>query len=199
MKKQINEARFQFLAGIITENEYNKILKESAILDRLLDKISDQGIDSLSFEEKEYLDSYSKGDIDAPAPASGNIAVYVSDPFEELYKIENLPAIPDTNSVGFTCKDTNDDSVCKNYPEMIKLLQNKNMKLILDKIQMDAYGEGGGYFHGVEFGGSFFSPTDVAYAQLAGDGMLYFVDSLDRFSEGYNTEEEWGVKNWKKI
>jgi hypothetical protein len=53
MKKQINEARFQFLAGIITENEYNKILKESAILDRLLDKISDQGIDSLSVEEKE--------------------------------------------------------------------------------------------------------------------------------------------------
>jgi succinate dehydrogenase flavin-adding protein (antitoxin of CptAB toxin-antitoxin module) len=64
MKKQLIEARLKFLAGIITENEYNTILKESEILDKILDKISAQGINSLSSEEKEYLNKYSEGDID---------------------------------------------------------------------------------------------------------------------------------------
>jgi hypothetical protein len=40
MKSILTEARFQFLAGIITESEYNVILKESEILDKILDKIS---------------------------------------------------------------------------------------------------------------------------------------------------------------
>ena len=44
MKSILTEARFQFLAGIITESEYNVILKESEILDKILDKISNQGI-----------------------------------------------------------------------------------------------------------------------------------------------------------
>jgi hypothetical protein len=63
MKSILTEARFQFLAGIITENEYNVILKESEILDKILDKISTQGIGSLSSDEKKYLDKYSKGDV----------------------------------------------------------------------------------------------------------------------------------------
>jgi hypothetical protein len=63
MKSILTEARFQFLAGIITESEYNVILKESEILDKILDKISTQGIGSLSSDEKKYLDKYSKGDV----------------------------------------------------------------------------------------------------------------------------------------
>lgn len=200
MKKQfITEARLKFLAGILTENEYNVILKESEILDRILDKISDQGMESLTPEEKEYLDRYSKGDTDAPAPPSGPTTVYVSDPYEELFKIKNFPAIPNIKSVEFSCGDSDNTEECENYPEMIKLLQVKNMKSILDKIKIDAFGEDNGYFHGVDFDGDFSSPLDTVYAQVSGDGYLYFVDSLDRFSEGYNTEEEWGVRNWKKI
>ena len=60
--------RMQFLAGIITEGKYKQLLEDEAILNRILDKISDQGKDSLTPEEKAYLDRYSKGEKDLEAP-----------------------------------------------------------------------------------------------------------------------------------
>ena len=58
----------QFLAGIITEGKYKQLLEDEATLNRILDKISDQGKDSLTPEEKTYLDKYSKGKKDLEAP-----------------------------------------------------------------------------------------------------------------------------------
>ena len=60
--------RMQFLAGIITESQYKQLLEDEAILNRILDKISAQGKDSLTPEEKTYLDRYSKGEKDLEAP-----------------------------------------------------------------------------------------------------------------------------------
>jgi hypothetical protein len=60
--------RMQFLAGVITESEYKQLLEDEATLNRILDKISDQGKDSLTPEEKAYLDNYSKGKKDLEAP-----------------------------------------------------------------------------------------------------------------------------------
>jgi hypothetical protein len=60
--------RMQFLAGVITESKYKQLLEDEAILNRILDKISDQGKDSLTPEEKTYLDKYSKGEKDIEAP-----------------------------------------------------------------------------------------------------------------------------------
>lgn len=52
--KNIQELlRLQKLAGIISE--------DINIVNKILDKISDQGIESLKPEEKEYLEKYSKG------------------------------------------------------------------------------------------------------------------------------------------
>ena len=34
---------------------------------------------------------------------------------------------------------------------------------------------------------------NYTYCQIAGDGQVHFVESLDEFSEGYNTENEWDV------
>ena len=58
----------QFLAGLITESKYKQLLEDEATLNRILDKISDQGKDSLTPEEKAYLDNYSKGKNDLEAP-----------------------------------------------------------------------------------------------------------------------------------
>jgi hypothetical protein len=60
--------RMQFLAGVIIESEYKQLLEDEATLNRILDKISDQGKDSLTPEEKVYLDKYSKGEKDIEAP-----------------------------------------------------------------------------------------------------------------------------------
>ena len=60
--------RMQFLAGLITESKYKQLLEDEATLNRILDKISDQGKDSLTPEEKAYLDKYSKGEKDLETP-----------------------------------------------------------------------------------------------------------------------------------
>lgn len=60
--------RMRMLAGIITEGEYKQLLEDEETLNRILDKISDQGKDSLTPEEKTYLDKYSKGEKDIETP-----------------------------------------------------------------------------------------------------------------------------------
>jgi len=62
--------RMQMLAGIITEGQYKQLLEDMKVVDRILDKISSQGKDSLTPEEKEYLDKYSKGETDLTEPSN---------------------------------------------------------------------------------------------------------------------------------
>lgn len=38
------------------------------------------------------------------------------------------------------------------------------------------------------------SGTGYKYVQVANDGNCHFVKSLDEFSDGFQTEEEWGVE-----
>jgi hypothetical protein len=49
--------KMQKLAGLITESQYTQLIEDMPVIDRILDKISAQGIDSLTPEEKEYLDT----------------------------------------------------------------------------------------------------------------------------------------------
>jgi hypothetical protein len=44
--------RMQFLAGLITESKYKQLLEDEEVINRILDKISDQGKDSLTPEER---------------------------------------------------------------------------------------------------------------------------------------------------
>lgn len=193
--------RMKFLAGLITENKYKQLLEDMEVVNRILDKISNQGKDSLSPEEKKYLDKYSKGEKDLIEPISGETKVYTSVPYTELYKIENFPAIPNNiTRIDFTCEDADYPETCENYEEMQELLKKSpKLKPILDKILKHGYGENNGYFHGVDFEGNLTSPSKMIYVHLSGDGMLYFVSSLSEFSERYQTEEAWGVKSWEEI
>ena len=45
---------------IITESQYNFLIENQEVVDRILDKISEKGIKSLSIDEKRYLDEFSK-------------------------------------------------------------------------------------------------------------------------------------------
>ena len=63
------QLRMQMLAGIITESQYKQLLEDMEVVNRILDKITDQGKDSLTPEEQEYLDKYSKGETDLTEPS----------------------------------------------------------------------------------------------------------------------------------
>ena len=64
--------RMQMLAGIITEGQYKQLLEDMEVINRILDKISSQGKDSLTHAEKEYLDKYSKGKTNIEEPYIDN-------------------------------------------------------------------------------------------------------------------------------
>lgn len=182
----------------IIREEIRKVLNEDqAIIDKILDKISSSGIESLTPEEKKYLDTGGKSDI-----PSSEVSVYVGEPYNELYKIENFPALSNVKDVEFDCDDTEDPSTCENYPEMMEMLKNKKFKLILDKIHKEEASLQSGeplYFNGIDFEGNFSSPIKTAYAQVAGDGYLHIVDSLSQFSDTYQSEEDWEIESWKKL
>jgi hypothetical protein len=203
MLKQLLSKEFlkmQKIAGLITESQYLKLLEDQTIVDRILDKISAQGIESLTPKEKEYLKSNGKSSI----PNLGTTEVYISEPEDtELYKIENFPSMPNAVDVDFDCDNT--EETCLNTPEMANMLKDNDFKKIINKIgshyksTWDDSNSNLSPFHYINFNGDFSNPLDVVYAQVAGDSGLIFVDTLNRFNVGYKTEEEWGVKEWKKL
>jgi hypothetical protein len=194
--------RMQMLAGIITESQYKQLLEDMEVVDRILDKISAQGKDSLSDEELEYLNKYSKGEKDLKKPTSGITKVYVGEPYSQLYKIENFPAMGRPESVTFDCNTKATE--CEDYPKYQELIKNPKFKFIIDKIHNNlktlySDPESDLFFHGIDFNGDFSSPTSEAYAQVSGDGFLYIVDSMDKWSGNYQKLETWGVKDWSQI
>jgi len=202
MNKQILSEEFlrmQKLAGIISESQFKQLLENQDIIDQILDKISAQGIKSLTPEEKLYLDTGGKSSI----PNSRTTEIYSSEPEGELYKIENFPSMPNASDIDFECNA--DEETCYNNPKMVKMLQNNDFKKIINKIGFhykstwDDPNENLSPFHYINFDGNFSNPLNTAYAQVAGDSGLIFVEDLNWFSDGYKTEEDWGVESWKQL
>jgi hypothetical protein len=80
--------RMQMLAGIITESQYKQLLEDMEVVNRILDKISSQGKDSLTPAEKQYLDNYSKGSNNLKEPfRPGNIPEHIE---EYLFNMVDL-------------------------------------------------------------------------------------------------------------
>lgn len=202
----------QKLAGLITESQYKKLLEDMSVVDRILDKISAQGKDSLTPEEKEYLDKYSRGEKNIPEPLkkySSNVTkIYVSNEDQERFKIENFPALPSSEDIEFDCPDIEDEEgwedaqkfiKCETDPNYNKLLQIKDFKNILEAIINFSYKEKRtlyNAFHGLIFYGDFSSPQSLVNIQFSGDGYLYIMDN-----ENFGTEDEehFGLKTWKEL
>ena len=49
---------------LITEKQFEKLVENQKVVDSLLDKISEEGYESLSIDEKRYLDEFSKHEGD---------------------------------------------------------------------------------------------------------------------------------------
>jgi hypothetical protein len=107
--------------------------------------------------------------------------VYKSNPDVELYKVINFP------NGG---------------------LQDKKVKDVLNTICLDAYGQGiddilddddeqytkelEGYLNRLQ-------SRKQVYVYPDGEGSISMYNSLENYSEGYQSEEEWGVESWNKI
>ena len=100
--------RMQMLAGIITESQYKQLLEDMEVVDRILDKISAKGKDSLTPEEKTYLDKYSKGEKDLEVPT--------------YYTKLNLPKdINSSEIINLSSEDAGPDLLQDITRELIKL------------------------------------------------------------------------------
>ena len=89
------------------------------------------------------------------------------------------------------------------YNELYKIertVASDDLKPIIEKI---AKAEGGVIeedgFCFTYYDGDLNKENQVFYAHVSGDGCLHFVDTLKKFSEGYRTEKQWGIKDWLEI
>ena len=79
------------------------------------------------------------------------------------------------------------------WTELIKVKGYSDPKKALEKINelFNLYGDDAFYFWM-----QIPKLNNTAYAYIAGDGGVKFVNSLSDFSPGFQTEEEWGVVEW---
>jgi len=105
--------------------------------------------------------------------------IYKSNPDVELYKVMNFPEGG---------------------------LQDEKVQNILNTICLDAYGEGiddilddEEYSEEVEDYLNELQSRKQVYVYPDGEGRISMYNSLENYSEGYQSEEEWGVKSWDKI
>ena len=105
--------------------------------------------------------------------------IYRSNPYNELYKVINFPEGG---------------------------LQDEKVKDILNTVCLDAYGEGiddilddEEYSEEVEDYLNGLQSREQVYVYPDGEGRISMYNSLENYSEGYQSEEEWGVKSWNKI
>ena len=109
----------------------------------------------------------------------GGTKVYKSIPANDLYKVKNFPQ---------------------------GNMDNARVKEVFEKIIQDHTGES---FDEAYFDDSYLQDfinnidalrsRENVYVYIAGDMTPTVVDSLDSFSEGYQTEEGWGVESWEEI
>jgi hypothetical protein len=94
----------------------------------------------------------------------------------------------------------------KDFPRITKKddpLHQKNIYNVLSIIYLDLYKE--------EIDDDFeiyddtnadllkLTSLEKVYVYGTGDGYLYILSNLSNFSEGYRTEEDWGIEGWEKI
>lgn len=197
--KNIYIRRMQKLAGLLTESQIQQLTEDEQELNRILDKISAKGKDSLSPEEKEWLDAHSKGEDTSKIQIGGPLKVLQSSEDRARFKVLNFPIINNIEDISFDC-----DGECETEDEWKELLKIKDFKKILEIIIKNAKHSSWGKninvnnaFHGIEWLGDKFNiKQPEVNIQLSGDGYLYIMDSENWDKED---EEHFGLKNWKEV
>jgi hypothetical protein len=106
----------------------------------------------------------------------GNPRVYMGEPEGTLFKVINFPAISNPNGIPYK--------------------EEKDVKFweIIDKIQDNS----SFMVYNIELKGDFSSPNSKVYIYVDQDNYLIY-DSLKKIGGNYQTEEAWGIENWKEI
>lgn len=115
-----------------------------------------------------------------------------------LFKIEDFKGLKYLNDY-IDCCDVSLDEDWKQF-----LDNNSEFKEILIKIGdycfgSDNYNIEDDMFCDFSIRGYLNENSDRVYIQIDGQSSIYLVDDLNRFSEDYRTEEDWGVKNWNEV
>ena len=128
---------------------------------------------------KHELRQIIKEEINKVLNESTSTEIYRSNPYNELYKVINFPEGG---------------------------LQDEKVQNILNTICLDAYGEGiddilddEEYSEEVEDYLNGLQSRKQVYVYPDGEGRISMYNSLENYSEGYQSEEEWGVESWDKI
>jgi hypothetical protein len=114
----------------------------------------------------------------------------------DFYKIKNLSALINIPEKEINLKSEYKDEC---FEQISELLKNDELKIILEKISSKAFRDETDFFATIDFDGDFSIVNKTAYAYVSGDSRLFFVTSLNYFSEGYQTEKEIGLTEFTEI
>ena len=112
-----------------------------------------------------------------------------------LFKFENFGQLIINNQID------KDDLWGEGDNWKLFLKENKELKECLKKIGKEMFGSGykikKDMFCLVRLPEA--KEYDTLYAYLAADSSLYFTEDFEGWHEDWNTEEKWGVKEWKEM
>ena len=112
-----------------------------------------------------------------------------------LFKFENFGQLTINNQID------KDDLWGEGDNWKLFLKENKELKECLKKIGKEMFGSGykikKDMFCLVNLPEA--KEYDILYVQVTGDSSLYFTEDFSEFHEDWNTEEKWGVKEWKEM
>jgi len=116
----------------------------------------------------------------------------------DLFKIEDFKGLKYTKNFIDCC----DVSLDKDWKQFLK--DNPEFKKMLLKIGdccfgSDNYNIKEDMFCDFEIRGDLSKDLDRIYIQIDGQSSLHLVDDLNRFSEDYRTEKDWGIKDWNEV
>ncbi len=104
----------------------------------------------------------------------------------ELYKLEPFPAIIDQ-------KDISKNSL--GFKNALTLVLNEAYGFIL-RGSLEEFIDNG---ITIKFLGNFSSPLNKVYIYPDPEGDVAIVDSLDKFSNDHQNEQNWGITEWEEI
>jgi hypothetical protein len=115
---------------------------------------------------------------------------------KNLYKVEDFKGL-NYSKTNFDICDKLEDKDWKQFLDDNQEFRNLLIKLGFFIFGDDYYIEDD-MFCDFQILGDLSKDLDKIYINIDSQGSVCLVDDLNKFSEDYRTEEDWGVKDWKK-
>ena len=116
---------------------------------------------------------------------------------KNLYKVEDFKGL-NYSKTNFDICDKLEDKDWKQFLDDNQEFRNLLIKLGFFIFGDDYYIEDD-MFCDFQILGDLSKDLDKIYINIDSQGSVCLVDDLNKFSEDYRTEEDWGIEDWKKI